>query len=88
MTKPPEFPCNDLREALRPFLFAAGVGWCVEKDVADAKPRQHTDHPLIAFASYAGKYAAQSRVSWADWKRLLDAAVRAGLLEPEEGGAS
>lgn len=85
---PPEFPCDDLREALRPFLFAASVGWCVEQDVAEAKPRQHTDRPLIAFAGYAGQYAAQSRVSWADWKRLLDAADKAGLLQTEEGPAA
>lgn len=42
--------------------------------------------PLLAFASYAGHYAAQSRVSWADWKRLLDAADKAGIIyEGTEG---
>lgn len=86
MNNPPEFPSDDLRAALRPFLFAASVGFCVEQDVADAKPRQHSESPLIGFAGYAGQYAAQSRVSWADWKRLLDAAFAAGLLEPVEGG--
>ncbi len=83
MTKaviPPEFPCADLREALRPFIFAAAVGWSVENDVAKAQPDQHSDRPLIAFAGYVGQYAAQSRVSWADWKRLLNAADKSGLI--------
>lgn len=83
MSKPPEFPCGDLRAALRPFIHAAAVGWSVEHDVAKAQPNQHTDRPLIAFAGYAGQYAAQSRVSWADWKRLLDACDKAGLLNEE-----
>lgn len=83
MRQKPEFPCDDLREALRPFIFAAAVGWSVENDVAKANPDQHTDRPLIAFAGYAGQYAAQSRVSWADWKRLLDAAERSGLLSDD-----
>lgn len=85
MTTAADIPL-DLREALRPFLFAAGVGWCVEQEVDEAKPRQHTDRPLIAFGCYAGQYAAQSRVSWSDWKRLLDAADNAGLLKPAEDG--
>ena len=73
----------DLEEALRPFIFAAAVGWSVEQDVNAAKPNQHTEHPLIAFGAYAGQYAAQSRVSWADWLRLLDACDEAGLLKTE-----
>lgn len=86
MSAPPEFPGDDLREALRPFIFAAAVGWSVENDVRKAQPNQHTDRPLLAFASYAGHYAAQSRVSWADWKRLLDAADKAGIIyEGTEG---
>lgn len=72
-------------EALRPFLLAACVGWAVEQQVADAKPRLPGDRPLIPAAVYAGHYAAQSRVSWADWKRLLDAAEAAGLLNPVAG---
>ena len=51
---------------------------------ACGQPRQHTDRPLIALASYAGQYAPQSRVSWAGWKCLLDAADKAGLIN---GGA-
>lgn len=76
---------DDLHEALKPFLFAAAVGWSVEHDVNAAKPNQHTERPLLAFAGYAGQYAAQSRVSWADWKRLLDAADSAGLLAQNKG---
>lgn len=75
---------DDLRAALAPFLHAACVGWMVEQDCREAKPNQHTDHPLIAFASYCGQYAAQSRVSWADWRNLLDVADRVGLLRPAE----
>ena len=77
---PPDFLCDDLRKALQPFIYAAAIGWSVEQDCAEAKPRQHAEHPLVAFASYCGQYAAQSRVSWADWKRLLDACDKAGLL--------
>ena len=73
-----------LIEALSPFLYAAAVGFCVERDVDAAKPDQRTDRPLICFGGYAGHYAAQSRVSWADWKRLLDAAQDAGLLDQTE----
>jgi len=72
---------EDLREALKPFLFAACVGSMIADEVDAAKPDQHTKRPLIAFGSYAGQYAAQSRVSWMDWKKLLDAAYAAGLLE-------
>ena len=75
-----ENPNSALAEALRPFVMAAAVGWSVENDVAAAKPNQHSKYPLVAFAGYAGQYAAQSRVSWADWKRLLEAADEAGLL--------
>jgi hypothetical protein len=78
----PKIPYG-LVDALRPFLHAAAVGYCVEKDVEEANPRQHTKHPLIAFAGYAGHYAAQSRVSWADWKRLLDVADDAGFLNDD-----
>ena len=73
----------ELMNALRPFLLAASVGYCVEQDVREAKPNQRSASPLIAFAGYAGHYAAQSRVSWAQWKRLLDAADDAGLLAAE-----
>lgn len=75
---------EELVSALRPFLHAAAVGWSVESEVARAKPNQHTERPLIAFAGYAGQYAAQSRVSWADWKRLLSACDDFGLLSTEE----
>lgn len=81
-----ENPSAELIEALRPFLFAAAVGHSVADAVNDAKPNQHTEHPLIAFGSYAGQYAAQSRVSWRDWLDLLDAAYRAGLLDSQKGG--
>jgi hypothetical protein len=74
---------DELIKALRPFLLAAAVGHCVEMDVRDAKPNQHSERPLVAFAGYAGHYAAQSRVSWADWKCLLNAADSAGLLASE-----
>lgn len=77
---------QELRDALEPFLAAAAVGYCVEEDVKRAKPNQHTERPLIAFAGYAGQYAAQSRVSWAQWKRLLDAADEAGLLAQPPSG--
>ena len=79
-----EFPRdeNRLLEALHPFLLAAAVGWAVEQDVAAAKPRYNR---LICSAGYAGHHAAQSRVSWAAWKRLLDAAEAAGLLNPVAG---
>lgn len=72
---------REVIEAIKPFLFAAAVGWSVEQDVAAAKPNQHTERPLISFPGYAGHYAAQSRVSWADWKRLLAAAEQAGWLD-------
>jgi len=74
---------DELKEALLPFLHAAAVGWSVEDQVKIAKPNQHSERPLIAFAGYAGQYAAQSRVSWADWKRLLDAADKCGMLGAE-----
>ncbi|WP_380873651.1 hypothetical protein ACFB49_42930 [Sphingomonas sp. DBB INV C78] len=72
---------TDLVSALRPFINAAAIGWLIEQDVNAAKPKQHSERPLIGFAGYVGQYAAQSRVSWADWKRLLDAAEEAGLLK-------
>lgn len=72
---------SDLHEALRPFVHAAAIGWLIEQQVEEAKPNQHTERPLLGFAGYAGHYAAQSRVSWADWKRLLEAADKAGLLK-------
>jgi len=75
-------PLDAVIKALEPFLWAAAVGFCVEREVDAAKPNQHTDRPLICFGGYAGHHAAQSRVSWADWKRLLDAAADAGLLTP------
>jgi hypothetical protein len=75
---------EELAAALRPFIYAAAVGYCVEGDVERAKPRQHSKHPLVCFAGYAGHYAAQSRVSWADWKRLLDAADKCGLVQSED----
>lgn len=43
---------------------------------------------IDTIATDPGQYAAQSRVSWADWKRLLDAAERAGLLNFDEGSAT
>lgn len=64
-----------LLDALRPFVLAAAVGWSVEDEVNKAAPNQHTSRPLLGFGGYAGQYAAQSRVSWADWKQLLDAAT-------------
>lgn len=72
---------DELIEALRPFLFAACVGSLVADEVDEKKPNQRTERPLIAFGTYAGQYAAQSRVSWADWKNLLDASFKAGLLD-------
>jgi hypothetical protein len=73
----------ELREALRPFIFAAAVGWSVAEAVREAKPNQHSKYPLVAFGSYAGQYAAESRVSWRDWQDLLDAADKCGLLASE-----
>jgi hypothetical protein len=70
----------ELAKALVPFIYAAAVGWSVAKEVDEAKPNQHTKNPLLCFGSYAGQYAAESRVSWGDWKNLLDAAYTAGLL--------
>lgn len=72
---------DDLRDALRPFIYAACVGSMIADEVDAAKPNQHRKRPLIAFGSYTGQYAAQSNVSWMDWKKLLDAAYAAGLLE-------
>lgn len=73
---------DDLRAALAPFLKAAAIGFCVEGSVNDAKVQEKGLTKLLAFGGYAGQYAAESRVSWADWKRLLDAADDAGLLSP------
>lgn len=75
---------DDLRAALEPFLFAAAVGCLIEQDCRAARPDQRTARPLIGFPGYVGHYAAQSRVSWSDWKRLLDAAEDAGLLKPDD----
>lgn len=74
---------QELREALLPFIMAAAVGHTIEMDVADAKPNQHSARPLLGFPGYVGQYAAQSRVSWADWKRLLDAYDNVGLLQAD-----
>jgi hypothetical protein len=71
----------DLRAALAPFLYAACAGWMVEQDCREAKPDQQSERPLIGFAGYCGHFAAQSKVSWADWKNLLDAGYRAGFLD-------
>jgi hypothetical protein len=73
-----------LIDALRPFVFAAAVGYSVAEVVDKAKPDQLTERPLICFGSYAGQYAAESRVSWAAWKRLLDEAYNFGLLDPDD----
>lgn len=75
---------DPLQAALRPFIIAAAIGWSVEQDVLKAKPNQHVERPLVGFAGYAGQYAAQSKVAWADWLRLLDAAYAAGLLDTQE----
>lgn len=82
-----EVPDSFLK-ALDAFLHAAAVGYCVERDVAEAKPSQHTERPLVAFAGYAGQYAAQSRVSWNDWKHLLSEADAAGILSREQADAA
>ncbi len=75
-----------LVDALLPFLNAAAVGYCVEGEVDRAQPNQHTKRPLIAFAGYAGHYAAQSRVSWHDWKTLLNVSDELGLLSDADSG--
>lgn len=73
-----------LAKALEPFILAAAIGHSIEEQVREANPNQHSQTQLIGFGGYVGQYAAQSRVSWADWKRLLDAAYDAGLLNIPE----
>ncbi len=64
----------ELRAALLPFLGAAAVGLEVERAVR-AAPTNPSEFAHI----YAAHHAAQSRVSWADWKRLAEVLAR---LEP------
>jgi hypothetical protein len=67
----PQIP-DKLEQALLPFINASAVGGLIEQDVRDANPNQRSRSELIGFGGYVGQYAAQSRVSWRNWKDLFD----------------
>lgn len=73
-----------LRSATAPFAKAASVGIITYDAVEAADLYGNGLTTLIGISGYAAQHAAESRVSWADWRDLAAATVQA---EPEPANA-
>jgi hypothetical protein len=73
-----------LRAATEPFAKAAAVGICTYNAVAAADLYGNGVTTLIGISGYAGCHAAESRISWANWRQLAEVTAQA---EPEPADA-